>query len=78
MGLNGYRLVVCPKCKTPKILDKDSKTSECYKCKKKLQWSELASYGEYKTPEEASKGIMRYKGLHVFEYANKLQEKNLE
>lgn len=78
METKGYRLVVCPNCKTPKILNKKYRTSKCYRCKKTLEWDKLASYGEFETVEQASRGIMRYKGLHVFQYANQLQKNKSE
>jgi len=67
-----YALVKCPKCGTPKILDRTHETSRCYKCKKLLKWRELVPYGEWKTAREAQLGIMSFKGLHVFQYASYL------
>ena len=72
-----YVLVKCPRCRTPKILDRRHQTGRCYKCKKVLKWRELPSFGEWNTVKEAHLGIKRYKGLHVYEYASNLfKQKN--
>lgn len=76
-----YVLVKCPRCGTPKILDRKYKTGRCYKCKKLLKWRELTPYGEYNTAKEAHRGIIRFKGLHVYELSSLLfqtEEKDYE
>ena len=67
-----FLIFKCPRCGLPRYVDTNYETTKCWRCKKVIRIAEIVPYGTANTIKEAQRELVRFKGLHVFQYAQNL------